>query len=93
MSMPQNSLLTRIAVSSLELAVRHWPGNSRRWGQALLSEMGEISEPSAALNWAAGGIFLFFRAVVSHFYEWMRLPAGAGFSTGAPTSGKGRPQF
>ncbi len=91
--MPQNSLLTRIAVSSLELAVRHWPGNSRRWGQALLSEMGEISEPSAALNWAAGGIFLFFRAVVSHFYEWMRLPAGAGFSTGAPTSGKGRPQF
>lgn len=93
MSVPQNSLLMRMAVSSVDLAVRYWPEKSRRWGQAVLAEMGEISEPSAALNWAAGGIFLFSRAVVAHFFEWMRLPAGEGFSAGAPPSGSGGPQF
>ena len=34
MSVPQNSLLTRIAVSSVDLAVRYWPENSRRWGKS-----------------------------------------------------------
>jgi len=93
MSAPQNSLLTRMAVSSVDLAVRYWPESSRRWGQALLAEMGEISEPSAALSWAAGGIVLFFRAVLSHLFDWMRLPAGRRFSV-PPTlpDGKG-PQF
>ncbi|MGB2666340.1 MAG: hypothetical protein WAK48_20225 [Candidatus Acidiferrum sp.] len=59
MSVPQNSLLMRMAVSSVVLAVRYWPEKSRRWGQAVLAEMGEISEPRAALNWAAGGFFYF----------------------------------
>ena len=93
MSTPQNSMLTRMAVSSVDFAVRYWPESSRRWGQALLAEMGEISEPGAALSWAAGGIVLFFRALLSHFFDWMRLPAGRGFSR-APISSDGKgPQF
>jgi hypothetical protein len=91
MSVTQNSLLRRIAVSSVDLAVRYWPENSRQWGQALHAEMGEISERGATLSWAAGGIALFLGALLSQLFEWMRLPAGKGFS-GVPIapSGKGR---
>jgi hypothetical protein len=93
MTVPQSSLLSRVAVNSMDLALRFWPESSRRWGQAVLAEMGEISEPGAALNWAAGGILLFFRALAAHFLEWMKLPAGARFSgAGVPGGGNG-PNF
>jgi hypothetical protein len=55
--------------------------------------MGEISEPGAALNWAAGGMLLFFRAMVAHFLEWMKMPAGGGFSGALVASGGKGPQF
>jgi hypothetical protein len=93
MSAPQSSLLTRVAVNSMDLALRFWPESSRRWGQALLAEMGEISEPSAVLNWAAGGILLFFRAVLAHLLEWLKLPAGATFSGESVGGGGNGPQF
>ncbi len=92
MSAPQNSLLTRVAVSSLDLAVRHWPENSRRWGQALLAEMGEIAEPSAALIWAAGGMLLFLRAMFTEFLRWMKLPVGGRLAGSSLPVGNG-PQF
>lgn len=92
MNAPRNSLLTRVALNSMDLAVRHWPESSRHWGQAMLAEMGEISEPVAALNWAAGGILLFARAMMGHFLEWMRLPAGTEFSGAALPSGSNGPQ-
>jgi hypothetical protein len=55
--------------------------------------MGEISEPGPTLSWAAGGIALFLGALLSQLFEWMRLPAGKGFS-GVPIApgGKG-PEF
>jgi hypothetical protein len=93
MAAPRTSLLARCAANSLDLAVRFWPENSRRWGQAVLAEMGEITEPAAAVNWAVGGILLFARALVAHFLEWMRLPAGAGLAgRGLPSDVDG-PQF
>ncbi len=73
------------------MAVRYWPESSRQWGQAVLAEMAEISEPGAALRWSAGGILLFLRALVGHFLEWMRLPPGGRFSNGGLASGD--PQF
>ena len=91
MTVPQSSLLSRVALTSMDLVVRLWPESSRRWGQAVLAEMGEISEPRAALSWAAGGILLFIRAVVEHIFEWISLPAGKGFPNAAlPAGGSGR---
>jgi hypothetical protein len=88
----RNSLLSRMAVSSMGFAVRFWPESSRDWGQAVLAEMGQISEPAEVLHWAAGGILLFGRAVMAHFFEWIKLPAGSGFSR-TSTAGSNGPQF
>ena len=93
MNTPRTSLLTRVALSSMVLALRFWPENTRQWGLALLAEMEEISEPAGALNWAAGGILLFLRAVLAQIFEWMRLPAGTGFSGAALPGGANGPRF
>jgi hypothetical protein len=93
MALPKNSLLARCAVSSLDLAVRYWPESSRRWGHAVLAEMGEITEPAAALSWAAGGILLFFRALFSDFLEWLKLPAGGRPSGASISSGDKGPKL
>jgi hypothetical protein len=73
--------------------VRHWPESSRRWGQAMLAEMEEISEPAALVHWVTGGMLLFVRAIAGQLLEWMKLPAGRGFSGAALTSGPNDPQF
>jgi hypothetical protein len=31
MTVPQSSLLTRVALSAMSLALRYWPEDSRRW--------------------------------------------------------------
>jgi hypothetical protein len=93
MGAPKNSLLARCAFNSLNVALRFWPENSRRWGHAVLAEMGEITEPAAALRWAAGGIRLFFRALFFDFLAWLKLPAGGRLSDASLLSGGNRPQF
>jgi tetratricopeptide (TPR) repeat protein len=93
MTVPQKSFLARVAADAMSVAVRHWPESSRCWGEALLAELDEIAEPGKALSWAAGGIFLFFRALLSHFFEWIKLPAGAGFSNAGLAGGGNGPQF
>jgi hypothetical protein len=93
MAAPKNSLLARCAVSSLDLAVRHWPESSRGWGQAVLAEMGEITEPAEAVSWAAGGMLLFLRALFSDFLEWLKLPAGGRLSGVSTSSGEKGPRL
>jgi hypothetical protein len=93
MATMRNSLLSRVAVQSMTWAVRVWPESSREWGMAVLGEMGEITEPGAALSWAAGGMLLFLRAMLAQFLQWMKLPVGSGFSGAVlPSPGNG-PQF
>jgi tetratricopeptide (TPR) repeat protein len=86
MNRPRNSLLTRVARSSLDLAVRHWPESSRQWGQAMLAD-------GAAVSWAVGGMLLFAKAMMVRFLEWMRQPAGTGFSGAGLPSGSKAPQY
>jgi hypothetical protein len=93
MATMRNSLLSGVAVQSMQWAVRVWPESSRQWGMAVLGEMGEIAEPGAALNWAAGGMLLFLRAMLAQFLQWMKSPVGRGFSGGALPSGSYGPQF
>jgi tetratricopeptide (TPR) repeat protein len=59
----------------------------------MLAEMAEISEPTAAMNWALGGMLLFARAIVGQLLQWMKLPAGRGFSGAGLTSDGNEPQF
>ncbi len=77
MTTPQPSLPIRLAQSLLQLALRFWPGESRHWGQALAAELDEIENPLEALQWALGGLMLFTRASASHFFSWLKLPAGS----------------
>jgi hypothetical protein len=93
MNAPRNSLLARVALNSMDLAVRHWPESSRQWVQAMLAEMAEISKPTAAMNWALGEMLLFARAIVGQLLQWMKLPAGRGFSGAGLTSDGNEPQF
>jgi hypothetical protein len=93
MAAPRTSLLARCAFHSLNVALRFWPENSRRWGQAVIAEIGEITEPTAALRWAAGGMLLFFRALFSDFLAWLRLPAGGRLSDSSLLGGGSGPQF
>src|SRR5580693_470051 len=83
MASSQQSLGFRVADSSLQLALRFWPKESRHWGQALAAELHEIEKPLEALNWALGGLMLFTRASASHFLAWLKLPAGSRLS-GSP---------
>ena len=85
------TIMRGFAVRSLTLAVNCWPASSRQWGQAVLAEMEEISEPGEACRWAAGGMLLFLRAAIARLFEWMRLPVGARYS-GLAADGNG-PQF
>ena len=85
------TIMRGFAVRSLTLAVNCWPASSRQWGQAMLAEMEEISQPGEACRWAAGGILLFLRAAIARLFEWMRLPVGARYS-GLAADGNG-PQF
>lgn len=80
MTLPQPSLPFRLAHSSLQLALRIWPEESREWGQALAAELHEIEKPFQALQWAIGGLMLFSRASASHFLAWLKLPAGSHLS-------------
>lgn len=80
MTAPQPSLPFRLAHSSLQLALRLWPEESRHWGHALTAELDEIEQPFEALHWALGGLMLFARASASHFLDWLKLPAGSGLS-------------
>jgi hypothetical protein len=80
MASSQQSLGFRVADSSLQLALRFWPEESRHWGHALAAELHEIEKPFEALHWAIGGLMLFTRASASHFLTWLKLPAGSGFS-------------
>jgi hypothetical protein len=93
MPAPRTSLLGRCAANSLDFVVRFWPENSRRWGQAILAEIGEINEPAAAASWAMGGILLFFRALLCDFLAWLKLPAGERLSDASSPSGSKGPQF
>jgi hypothetical protein len=77
MSAPQQAMPFRLAHSSLQLALRFWPKETRDWGHALAAELHEVERPFEALQWAVGGLMLFSRASASHFWAWLRLPAGA----------------
>ncbi|MCP6725835.1 hypothetical protein NL526_27650, partial [Klebsiella pneumoniae] len=65
-----------VAVKSLELAIRFWPGESRHWGQALLAETHEIAQPIEAFFWALGGVTVFLRSHLSHLLALLKLPPG-----------------
>jgi hypothetical protein len=80
MSAPQQSLPFWLAHSSLQLALRMWPEESRDWGHALAAELHEIEKPFEALHWAIGGMMLFTRASAAHFLVWLKLPAGSRLS-------------
>jgi len=59
MAAPQRSLTFRLAHSSLQLALRLWPEESRHWAQALTAELDEIQQPFEApcqgvRNWSSG---------------------------------------
>lgn len=83
MSAPQQAMPFRLAHSSLKLALRFWPEETRDWGHALAAELHEIEKPFEALRWAIGGLMLFSRASASHFMAWLKLPAGARLSPGS----------
>jgi hypothetical protein len=51
MTKPQAPLALRLARASLQLALRFWPEESCRWGQALAAELDEIEMPREALVW------------------------------------------
>lgn len=80
MASPQQSMPLWLAHSSLQLALRLWPEESRDWGHAIAAELHEIEKPLEALQWAIGGLMLFSRASVSHFLAWLKLPAGSRLS-------------
>ena len=80
MGSPHQAMLFRLAHSSLRLALRFWPAESRDWGNALAAELHEIEKPVEALRWALGGLMLFSRASVSHLLAWLKLPAGSRLS-------------
>jgi hypothetical protein len=81
MGSPQQAMPFRLAHSSLQLALRFWPEETRDWGHALAAELDEIEKPLVALQWAFGGLMLFSRASASHFLAWLKLPAGSRLST------------
>jgi hypothetical protein len=91
MTSPQQAMPFRLAHSSLQLALRFWPAESRDWGHALAAELYDIEKPFEALWWAIGGLLLFSRASLSHFLAWLKLPAGARLSAGSPLLGAGAP--
>jgi hypothetical protein len=91
MSAPRRSLSFRIAHSSVELALRFWPEESRHWGHALAAELHEIEKPFEAIHWALGGLMLFTRASVSRFLSWLKLPAGSGLSASSLPVGASSP--
>ncbi len=91
MTAPHPSLTFRLAHSSLQLALRFWPEESRHWGQALTSELDEIEQPFEALHWVLGGLMLFARASASHFLAWLKLPAGSRLSTSSLPAGINTP--
>ncbi len=80
MSSPRLAMPFRIAHSSLQLALRLWPEDTRDWGHALAAELHEIEKPFEALQWAIGGLMLFSRASAAHFLAWLKLPAGSHLS-------------
>jgi hypothetical protein len=91
MSAPRQSLPLRFAHSSVELALRFWPEESRHWGHALAAELHEIERPFEAIHWALGGLMLFTRATASHFLSWLKLPAGSRMSASSLPLGTSSP--
>jgi hypothetical protein len=87
----RQSMIARLAHSSLRLALRFWPEASRHWGHALAAELDEIENPLEALHWALGGLMLFARASASHFLAWLKLPAGSRFSPASVPPGIAAP--
>lgn len=87
-----SSLAGRIAHRSLTLALRLWPEETREWGAAVLTELGEITEPAESFNWAVGGIMLFFRAVFSSVLDWLRLPSGGTVAERVSSGGSRLPR-
>jgi hypothetical protein len=81
MAAPQHSIPFWLAHSSLQLALRLWPEESRDWGHAVAAELDEIEKPFEALQWALGGLVLFARASASQFLAWLKLPAGSRLSS------------
>ena len=83
MSAQQQSIPFWLAHSSMRVAIRLWPEETRDWGHALAAELHEIETPFEAVHWAVGGLMLFSRATGMHFIAWMTLPAGARPSAGS----------
>lgn len=89
MSSHSQPMLLRFASAALRATLRVWPEKSLPWGQALAAELHDIRQPSEALRWTLGGLVLFARSAVSHFMDWLKLPAGARLSANSPVTGKG----
>lgn len=88
----RQSFLTRLAQSSMNVALRFWPAESRHWGEALAAELSGVSGPFEALFWALGGIMLFARALGSRFATWLKLPVGGSFRSAMLNTGD-KPSF
>ena len=73
----------RVAQQALALAVRHWPEESRTWGQALAAELEETTGTWDTLRWMIGGLMFFARSVVSSGFAWLKLPIGGRRDTGS----------
>jgi hypothetical protein len=83
MSEAANSLLLRFARWQVRALVRVWPEETRRWGQALASEVEEIEQPLTAIWWALGGVTVFMRAMGSQVLAWFKMPVGGRGGLGA----------
>ena len=70
------SLARRAAFGILRGAVRLAPSGSRRWGNAMLSELGHVDGDLAALRWALGATTAICGHALTHAYPLGRLAWG-----------------
>lgn len=63
--MSAQRITLRISAAVLKWALRLYPREARAWGEAILAEVNEISEPAEALVWTLGGLTAAFRLWLS----------------------------
>jgi len=59
-----------------------WPAAVTDWGNACVAELFVIESPAASLRWLCGGLMLFVREWVKHFFRGFARPLGV--SSGGP---------
>jgi hypothetical protein len=82
-------LMKHLARWLLAGAVRHWPAETRAWGQAVAAELEEETMDAwESLSWSLGGVLLFFYSLAGSLWAWLHLPVGASLSRGAEPSSR-----